>query len=143
MPGHACHSDTLCSLSSVFKSNHLALLNNQYPPKINSFFLTSPSKAAQVSTNKFQAAPILPHLAHPAHATYTALVPRLVHAAVERAHLERAPGVDGRVRRRADVELGELVELDLVRIVGRALAGCFDFAGLWSCISLERGRKRR
>lgn len=72
--------------------------------------------------DELQPTPILPNLTHLADRAHRALVLGLVLAAVERAGLEGAAAVDGRVGRGADVELGELVELDFMRVVGVALA---------------------
>lgn len=71
--------------------------------------------------DKLQPAPVLPDLAHLAHGAHRALVLGLVLATVEGAGLEGAAAVDGRVGGGADVELGELVELDFMRVVGAAL----------------------
>lgn len=80
--------------------------------------------------DKLQPTPILPDLAHLAHRAHRALVLGLVLAAIKGAGLEGATAVDGCVGGSADVELGELVELDFVRVVGAALARGFDLLGL-------------
>ena len=65
---------------------------------------------------------MLPDLANIAHYTHRALVLGVVLGPVECTFLERCPAVDWRVAGCADLELGELVELDLHRVVRVPLA---------------------
>jgi hypothetical protein len=74
---------------------------------------------------------MLADLAHPTDGTHAALEPAVVLGAVKRALLERRAAVDGREAGRADLKLGELVKLDLDRVVRVALALGLCFAGLF------------
>lgn len=82
---------------------------------------------------QLQAAPVLAHLADLAHDTHGALVLGVVLGPVKGALLVRGAAVDGRVAGRADLELGELVKLDLDRVVRVALALGLGLAGLGFC----------
>ena len=71
---------------------------------------------------QLQAAAVLADLADLAHGAHGALVLGVVLGPVKGALLVRGAAVDGRVAGRADLELGELVKLDLDRVVRVALA---------------------
>lgn len=73
---------------------------------------------------------MLTNLANPANGAHGALVLGVVLGPVKRALLESGAAVDGCVAGGADLELGELVKLNLDRIVGVALALGFGSAGL-------------
>ena len=73
---------------------------------------------------------MLAHLTHSTNRTDAPLEPAVVLGPVKRAFLKRRAAVDGRVAGRAHLELGELVELDLDRVVRVALALSLCFAGL-------------
>lgn len=73
---------------------------------------------------------MLADLAHLANGAHGALVLAVVLGPVERALLIRVAAVDGRVTGRADLELGELVELDLNLVVRVALSQCLGLLGL-------------
>jgi hypothetical protein len=75
---------------------------------------------------------MLANLAHLANSTHGALVLGVVLAPIKRALLERRAAIDGRVAGRADLELGELVKLDLHRVVRVALALRLGLLGLSS-----------
>ena len=81
-------------------------------------------------SKELQTAPVLPNLAHLADPARLALVLGVVLGSVVRALLERRAAVDGRVAGGADVELGELVELDLDRVARVALALPLRLVGL-------------
>jgi hypothetical protein len=73
---------------------------------------------------------VLANLAHLAHLAYHALVLGVVLGAVESALLVRGSAVDGRKAGGADLKLGELVELNLDRVVGIPLALRLGLLGL-------------
>ena len=85
------------------------------------------------SSKKLQPAPVLADLADLAHGAHGALVLGVVLGPVERALLEGGAAVDGRVAGRADLKLGELVKLNLDRVVRVALALRLGLAGLLFC----------
>jgi hypothetical protein len=70
----------------------------------------------------------LTHLAHPAD---RALVLGVILGPVEGALLEGCSTVDGGVAGGTDLELGKLVELNLYRVVGVALALSLCLLGLF------------
>ncbi len=72
--------------------------------------------------DELQPAAVLANLAHLADRTHRALVLGVVLGAIKRARLEGRAAVDGGVAGSTDLELGELVELDLYRVVRVALA---------------------
>lgn len=74
---------------------------------------------------------MLTNLADPANGAHGALVLGVVLGPVKRALLERGATVDRRVAGGADLELGELVKLNLDRVVGVALALRLGSAGLF------------
>ena len=74
---------------------------------------------------------MLADLADAADDAYGALVLGVVLGAVEGALLKRRAAVDGRVARRAHLELRELVVLDLHRVVRVALALRLGLLGLF------------
>lgn len=73
---------------------------------------------------------MLADLAHLTHGAHGAFVLGVILGAVECALLERRAAVDGRVAGSANLELGELVELDLDRVVRVTLALRLGLAGL-------------
>lgn len=79
---------------------------------------------------ELQPAAVLTDLAHLADGAHGALVLAVVLGPVERALLIRVAAVDGRVAGSADLELGELVELDLNLVVRVALSQCLGLLGL-------------
>lgn len=79
---------------------------------------------------QFQATPVLPNLAHLADPAHLSLELGLVLRPVIRTLLVRRAAVDGRVAGGADIELGELVELDLDCIAGVALTLLLRLVGL-------------
>ena len=76
---------------------------------------------------------MLAHLAHLADDAHSTLVLGVVLGTVERAFFVGRAAVDGSVAGRANFKLGELVELDLDRIVRVALALRLGLAGLRDC----------
>jgi len=73
---------------------------------------------------------VLAHLAHLADLAHGALVLGMVLGAVKRALLVRSAAVDRGVTGGANFELGELVELDVHRIMRVPLALSLRLAGL-------------
>lgn len=69
--------------------------------------------------------------AHFADLAHSALVLGLVLGAVEGTRDARLAGVDGRVARTADVELGKSVEFNVDGVSGRALSNGLELAGLF------------
>jgi hypothetical protein len=73
---------------------------------------------------------MLTDLAYLADNAHRALVLGVVLGPIKGALLECRAAVDGRVASRADLELGEVVELDLYCIMGVALALSLSLLGL-------------
>lgn len=82
------------------------------------------------SKEQLQAAAVLTNLAYLTHCADRALVPGMVLGPVKGALLVCGAAIDGRVAGGADLELGELVELDLDRVARVVLALCLDFTCL-------------
>jgi hypothetical protein len=82
------------------------------------------------SSKQLETAPVLADLADLAHDADGALVLGVVLGAVKGALLVRGAAVDGRVAGGADLKLGELVKLNLDRVVRVALALSLGLAGL-------------
>lgn len=74
------------------------------------------------------------YLTHRANGTLVLVV---VLGAVECTLLVGSPAVDGRVAGCADLKFSELVELNLHRVVGVALALRLDLACLWRILSVD------
>jgi hypothetical protein len=85
-----------------------------------------------------QAARRRTNLDHVAHAAHLALVAGVVLGAVIGARRRRRAVVDGRVRRGAHVELGELVVLDVELVVRVALAARLDR----TCLEREKEKRK-
>lgn len=73
---------------------------------------------------------MLANFAYLAYLTHGTLVLGVVLGAVKGTLLERCTAVDGGVTSSADLELGELIKLDLNRIVGVTLALSLCLLGL-------------
>jgi hypothetical protein len=74
------------------------------------------------SSNKLQPTPLLTNLTYATDLAQRPLIPRVILAPVKRTALKAGAAIDGREGGGAHLELGELVELDLQRVVRIALA---------------------
>ena len=95
--------------------------------------------SSKQSSNKLQPTSTLAHLTDPTNHTDSALVLSLILTTIESTGLERGTAVDGGVGGGADVKFGELVEFNLVSVVGVAFALGFDLSCLGK-ISLGKGQ---
>lgn len=89
-----------------------------------------PLQLAISSEEELQPTAMLANLAHLADSAHGALVLAVVLGPVKRALLVRRAAVDGRVAGRADLELGELVELNLNLVMRVALSKRLGLLGL-------------
>lgn len=84
----------------------------------------------RISSKELQPAAMLSNLADLANHAYRSLVLGVVLGAVKCTLLKRCAAVDGRVARRADLEFGELVKLDLYGVMRIPLALSFGLLSL-------------
>lgn len=86
---------------------------------------------------KLQTTTMLANLTHIADPADCSLVLGVVLGPAERTYLERSAAVDGRVAGSTDLELGELIKLNLYRVVGVTLALSLCLLRLLRVVSFE------
>ena len=94
------------------------LHTNCPPPENNSLY----PRGAGCSGEQLKPAPVLADLTHSAHSAHRPLVLCVILGSVKSALLEAGAAVDWCVAGGADFKLGELVKLNLDRVMGVALA---------------------